>query len=44
MPPCYDVFMRQKKSFSDEGFTLLELIVTIVAVAILAALVVLARE
>jgi prepilin-type N-terminal cleavage/methylation domain-containing protein len=35
--------MRQKKSFSDEGFTLLELIVTVVAVGILAALVVIAR-
>ena len=36
--------MRQRKTFPADGFTLLELIVTIGAVAILATLVVLARE
>ncbi len=38
MPTCYDVIMIQKSGQTAAGFTLLELIVSIVSIAILTTL------
>lgn len=43
MPTCYDGFMSQRMSKSEEGFTLLELLVIAGAVIILTTLVLVFR-